>query len=476
MKNEDISERETLLKYKLNNSNKKRNKDWKEKVASIIKTGNKNDASQHDVSSPINTESTSIFNFRKFKFFTKSKNICKVKSNNSKEFSIFSNGAKENMEKFSLKEQSSNDDKLSIDKCSKDNISKQSTIKISKNDIKELKKSKSSINTKVDINHSDNNKKNSKYLTKGNYSHANSYNKSVKAPSVKIFEKNKIVSLYRDPNKNINLTENKTLIKNIIKTEPKNFSKKFVNNNNLNEKKSTNFNKNKNEDFDDEKLKFSSKITVNDNKLHGNKAYLNNNTNENFLLSNKNNTSMELRKKYSNNILDRNLKINKTYNDNSNIKNSNSINNLKLKKNDLVKRADIIIKKQIITTDELLNADNLKSLHRMNTKELMNMEIPFKLDPPNLFCENAYNISPLTPIEEKIDMVHSILNNHKNEIITLLNSCIDNNKQCSEMLKIVLDALIEGENSIASKLNKNKSLQNEIVTELEQILTSVNQN
>ncbi|CRG96734.1 conserved Plasmodium protein, unknown function [Plasmodium gallinaceum] len=473
MKNDNISEREALLKYKLNNSKKKLDRGWKEKVLAIIKKGNKNDVPQHGVSSHTNTKSTSIFNFGKFKIFGRSKNMYKTKSNNRKESSINSDNAKKNMEKFSLIKQSSCDNKLIINRSIRNNFNKKSTIKIPKNDIKEFKKSLSSIKTKVGTRYLDNDKKNSEHSTKGNYNNSNLNNNSNKLHLMKSFEKNKIVTPFKDSKKNINITEDKPLLKNTVKIEMKNFPKNSINNNNLKRKELIDFNNNENEDYDNDKLNFSSEKTI--NKLNDEKASLNKTKNEKFLLSKKTNMSMELKKTYSKDLENSNIKINKICCDVNNNKNSNIINNLKLKKNDIVKRANMVVKKQKITTDELLDANNIKNLRRINTKELMSMDVPFKIDPPNLFCEYAYNISPVSPIEERIDMIYSILNNHKNEIITLLKLCIDNNKQCSEILKIILDALIEGEDSIVSKLNKNKPLQDEIIMELEQVLESVNE-
>lgn len=147
---------------------------------------------------------------------------------------------------------------------------------------------------------------------------------------------------------------------------------------------------------------------------------------------------------------------------------------IKLRKEDLVKFAQNIKEQEITNKDNLKKREETKNvIRRINTKEILELETPFIIDPPRLFCQDGYQYKKMKPIEETINAISSILDNHKNEIIEILKCCIEQGKQCSEILRVVLSALVEGDDCILAKLESNKVLQKEIMSELEKIINDI---
>lgn len=145
---------------------------------------------------------------------------------------------------------------------------------------------------------------------------------------------------------------------------------------------------------------------------------------------------------------------------------------IKQKKQELAQRSKYIKQKQKKDLEELLKKnDNV--IRRTNTKEILKYESTFNTDAPPLFCENAYKISKLSPIENCIDAISSILEKQKNEAIPLLEICAKNGKITSNMINLILESLIEGDECVLNKLNKNKLLQEEILADLENVLKDV---
>lgn len=122
---------------------------------------------------------------------------------------------------------------------------------------------------------------------------------------------------------------------------------------------------------------------------------------------------------------------------------------------------------------EQLIKEGRKRIRRINTKELMNYESPFNTDAPSLFCENAYKISTLSPIENKLNAIRSILENKKDEITGIIKNCIENNQQVYSALKIMLDMLIEGDNCVLAKINHSETLKKEVEAELDNLINEL---
>ncbi|SBT33490.1 conserved Plasmodium protein, unknown function [Plasmodium ovale wallikeri] len=159
-----------------------------------------------------------------------------------------------------------------------------------------------------------------------------------------------------------------------------------------------------------------------------------------------------------------------------------TIEDIKVKKNNLVERATLIAKEQITVPKEMLNEENEHHTHHLGTRratkteqidEVISTKMPFNIEPPPLFCENAFVISPLVPVEDIIDMIYAICNKSKEDTIAKLKLCKENNQRSSTVLKITLDALNGSEDSVVSNLNKNMTLQKEYLRQVDHVVASV---
>ncbi|SBS85556.1 conserved Plasmodium protein, unknown function [Plasmodium ovale curtisi] len=159
-----------------------------------------------------------------------------------------------------------------------------------------------------------------------------------------------------------------------------------------------------------------------------------------------------------------------------------TIEDIKVKKNKLIERATLIAKEQITVPKEMLNEANEHRTHHLGTRratkteraeEVISTEMPFNIEPPPLFCENAFMISPLVPVEDIIDMIYAICNKSKEDTIAKLKLCKENNQRSSNVLKITLDALNGSEDSVVSNLNKNMTLQKEYLRQVDHVVASV---
>lgn len=153
--------------------------------------------------------------------------------------------------------------------------------------------------------------------------------------------------------------------------------------------------------------------------------------------------------------------------------NTKTIDNIKARKTELLKKSHEIKTKHQQDVKQLLEQNEIP-MRRIFTKEILDYEASFITTAPPLFCEKAYNISKLPPIEEKINEINCIITAQKDKIMTLLKACIENGKQVSDMLKILLNALITGDNCVLAKLNQNKILQEEVLADLKKLLGEEN--
>lgn len=200
----------------------------------------------------------------------------------------------------------------------------------------------------------------------------------------------------------------------------------------------------------------------------------NKNTKKESLLNEK---QINLSKKQmnSNNMSNSSLMGDKTKRD----VNTNNVNEvadpvtlIKKKKLELTQRSKDIQQKHKQNMEELLNVND-SVIRRINTKEILNHECTFNTDAPPLFCENAYNISKLSPIENSIDAISSIVGNKKDEAISLLKTCVKNGENMSNVINQILHSLNAGDGCIINTLNENKRLQEEVLADLENALKGV---
>lgn len=145
---------------------------------------------------------------------------------------------------------------------------------------------------------------------------------------------------------------------------------------------------------------------------------------------------------------------------------------LKKKKQGLIQKSIDMKQKKKEDLQQLLK-EGRNGIRRINTKEIMNYESPFNTDAPSLFCENAYKISTLSPIENKINEIRSLLENQKDEITEIIKNCIENNQQVYRTLKTMLSMLIEGDECVLAKINHSESLKTEVVTELDNLINEL---
>lgn len=205
-----------------------------------------------------------------------------------------------------------------------------------------------------------------------------------------------------------------------------------------------------------------------------NPSYYNKNTKKEPLLNEK---QINLSKKQmnSNNMSNCSLMGDKTKRD----VNTNNVNEvadpvtlIKKKKLELTQRSKDIQQKYKQNMEELLNVND-SVIRRINTKEILNHECTFNTDAPPLFCENAFNISKLSPIENSIDAISSIVGKKKDEAISLLKTCVKNGENMSNAINQILHSLNAGDGSIINTLNENKRLQEEVLADLENALKGV---
>ncbi|SOV22553.1 conserved Plasmodium protein, unknown function [Plasmodium sp. DRC-Itaito] len=156
---------------------------------------------------------------------------------------------------------------------------------------------------------------------------------------------------------------------------------------------------------------------------------------------------------------------------NTDIKNKNIV----MKKNNLVERANLIKKKQTdIIQDDIIHDNHFKKISNNETTQLLNVFVPFDLDPPTLYADTPETVSPLTPIEEIIDVIYSIFNRSTEDTITRLRESKNNTAECLNTLKITLDALEGNEKSVISQLNKNMAIEKECLGEVDEVIKSIN--
>ncbi|GAW80250.1 hypothetical protein PGO_071650 [Plasmodium gonderi] len=144
------------------------------------------------------------------------------------------------------------------------------------------------------------------------------------------------------------------------------------------------------------------------------------------------------------------------------------------KKNSLIGRANLL-KKKLSVDKKLLQEDGIKNFERKRTIDLLDTKISFNLHPPLLFTENSFSICPLSPLEDIIEVINSICNNSKEETISKLKMCKENNEKSSNMLKITLDKLNGPDNSVTSHLHKNMSLQSEYLMKVDRVMREINE-
>ncbi|GAB65760.1 hypothetical protein PCYB_072620 [Plasmodium cynomolgi strain B] len=188
----------------------------------------------------------------------------------------------------------------------------------------------------------------------------------------------------------------------------------------------------------------------------------------NFKLNSKKNATLRSNKKNATPMISSKLKMNKK---NSNIGSSfeqaDDPENAKMeestltrqdiqeKKKNLVGRAKLM-EKNLHRRKEAPQEDGANNIHRKMTKDIFEGEgIFFNLFPPLLLTENSFDICPISPIEDIIEVIYSICNNNKEEAIAKLKMCKENNEKCSNVLKITLDKLNGTEDSVLSNLTKN---------------------
>ncbi|CAA9987457.1 conserved Plasmodium protein, unknown function [Plasmodium knowlesi strain H] len=148
---------------------------------------------------------------------------------------------------------------------------------------------------------------------------------------------------------------------------------------------------------------------------------------------------------------------------------------IRAKKNNLVGRAKLM-EKNLRRRKGEPQEDEAKSIHRKMTKDISEGgPIPFNLQPPLLFTENSFDICPISPIEDIIEIIHSIFNSNKEEAIAKLKMCKENNEKCSSMLKITLDKLNGPQDSVLTNLTKNMSLQRDYLIEVNEVMRAVSE-
>lgn len=144
---------------------------------------------------------------------------------------------------------------------------------------------------------------------------------------------------------------------------------------------------------------------------------------------------------------------------------------IQIKKKELIQKLEDMKCTQKKNLEEVTQTNN-KVIRRTKTKEIQEYECNFFTEAPPLFCENAYVIRPLPPLEPKLLKIKSILDTHKNEIIQLLKIWIENDKSCSDLMKKIMNALIEGDDSVLERLNGNKKLAEDILFHLKTPITT----
>ncbi|CAG9480551.1 unnamed protein product [Plasmodium vivax] len=208
----------------------------------------------------------------------------------------------------------------------------------------------------------------------------------------------------------------------------------------------------------------------------------------NFNLTSKKNATLRLNKKKVAPMISSKLKMNKK---NSHIGSSfdqaDDLNAAKLeestltrqdiraKKNHLIGRAKLM-EKNLHRSIHATQEDGAKNIHRKMTNDFTEGGgIPFDLHPPLLLTENSFDICPISPIEDIIEVINSICNNNKEEAVAKLKMCKENNEKCSSVLKITLDKLNGPEDSVLSNLTKNMSLQRDYLLEVNEVMRAVSE-
>ncbi|SBT70959.1 conserved Plasmodium protein, unknown function [Plasmodium malariae] len=511
MSDEKTPESTRLHAFKLGNLKKQAKVKWGKKK----KDNEKKNAATSDSSSDTNNKkSTSFFSFRKFKLFSRSKkkNSSKMERNSIKEEEVleevkekfrFLKGKKKNNLGLSLPSHtSSKEENLTSKKIpnsdlkEKGQYGKMNTIHNASNGklVDSNDKGDDSYGKSVDLKKTEDegvsnlNKSGTKLKNEINDTNNDNMNNN----NVQLHSKNSITSLskitekeennntYIESTKVKNLNEKKqSKVENIVKAPVAHKSSKHMNDIILNNKEGHNNEYKKQNSIETKKdgnENDDSSILVafdNNGKSKFSKIF------EKFNMLSKLSTAIKPEKKNektseqmkSINSLKSNIKMSRK-NSNSDVEhnssspsdkyrecNSNMVtvtsDDIKMRKNNLIERANLIAKRQKGTPNELVNLyNNSENIHRQDTKETMNAQVTFNVDPPLLFCENAFAICLLSNIEDLIDMIHS----------------------SSNVLRLTLDALNGNEDSVVSRLNKNTSLQKEYLMEANEIVKAVNEN
>ncbi|SBS93997.1 conserved Plasmodium protein, unknown function [Plasmodium malariae] len=489
MSDEKTPESTRLHAFKLGNLKKQAKVKWGKKKKDNEK---KNSATSDSSSDTNNKKSTSFFSFRKFKLFSRSKkkNSSKMERNSIKEEEEVLEEVKEKF-RF-LKGKKKNNLGLSLPSHTSSKEENLTSKKIPNNDLKEKgqygkmdtihnasngklvdsnDKADDSYGKSVDLKKTEDEGVSNLYKsgTKLKNEINDTNNDNMNNNNVQLHSKNSITSLskitekeennntYIESTKVKNLNEKKqSKVENIVKAPVSHKSSKHMNdiilnnkeghNNEYKKQNSTETKKDGNENDDSSilvafdnngKSKFS-KIFEKFNMLSKLSTAIkpekkNEKTSEQMKSINSIKSNIKMSRKNSNSDVEHNSS---SPSDKYRECNSNMVivtsDDIKMRKNNLIERANLIAKRQKGTPNELVNLyNNSENIHRQDTKETMDAQVTFNVDPPLLFCENAFAICLLSNIEDLIDMIHSVCKNSKEETIAKLKLCKENSQKVS---------------------------------------------
>ncbi|EUD68009.1 hypothetical protein C922_01621 [Plasmodium inui San Antonio 1] len=162
-------------------------------------------------------------------------------------------------------------------------------------------------------------------------------------------------------------------------------------------------------------------------------------------------------------------------NDFKRVKSTLTRQDIRAKKSNLIRRVKLM-EKNLLMSKEEQQEDGTKNIHRKMTNDILEGGgISFNLHPPLLVTENSFDICPISPIEDIIEVIHSIWNDNKEETISKLKKCKENNEKSSSVLKKTLDKLNGPEDSVVTNLTKNMSLQQDYLVEVDEVVRSVSE-
>ncbi|SOV22555.1 conserved Plasmodium protein, unknown function [Plasmodium sp. DRC-Itaito] len=178
--------------------------------------------------------------------------------------------------------------------------------------------------------------------------------------------------------------------------------------------------------------------------------------------NNINNINSTLTPKVGSNYSGKNSDTSKKYDNEEKSSNTLSENNSKIPKKGFnhlfkIERANLIKKKQTdIIQDDIIHDNHFKKISNNETTQLLNVFVPFDLDPPTLYADTPETVRSTE------------------DTITRLRESKNNTAECLNTLKITLDALEGNEKSVISQLNKNMAIEKECLGEVDEVIKSIN--